>query len=82
MRTSEIMLQAENGNNEKPLRKSGTDRLLKSALVIFMLVMITLLSSCMFPGPGGGTRGGPHERRGNMERHGHDRGHDNDDRRH
>jgi hypothetical protein len=48
---------------------------LKIILLIIMLSSTTLLSSCLFPGPGRANRGGgpPH---GQMERHGHhnDRG--------
>ena len=72
METSKILLQAEKSNNEGTPIKREAGKLLKSILVIFMLLLITLLSSCFAPGPGHGSRGSMHERHGHNERHGHD----------
>jgi hypothetical protein len=74
MKTSKILVQAENINKKETPIKSGAGKLLKSILVIFML--LTLMSSCFAPGPGHGSRGGGHERHGHNERHGHDEHHD------
>jgi|GEM_PF-1899991 hypothetical protein len=72
MKTSKKNFQVEKSHNEETPIKAGTGKLLKSILVIFMLLLITLLSSCIVPGPGHGSRGGMHERHSHNERHGHD----------
>jgi hypothetical protein len=51
----------------------------KILLLFFMLSSITLLSSCIFPGPGHGSRGGGNERHGHNERHGNNEPHGNND---
>jgi hypothetical protein len=76
MKTSIILLQAEKSNHEETPRRAGAVKLLKSILVIFMLLLITFMSSCFVPGPGHGSRGSTHERHGHNERHGHDERHD------
>ena len=48
----------------------------KGIIVMMVLVLTILLSSCIFPGPGGGNRGGNHEHHENHEHH------DNDGHRH
>jgi len=53
--------------------------MVKSVHVILILLLITLLSSCMFPGPGRGGPGESHERHGHNERHGGNEGHGHDD---
>ena len=72
MKTSLNLLQAEKNNNEETPIMAGAGKLLKSILVIFILVLITLMSSCIVPGPGHGSRGGEHERHGHNGHHGHD----------
>ena len=81
MKSSKILLQADNSNNEEIAGKAGAGNLIKSLLVIFMLLMITLMSSCMVPGPGPGheRHGRSNERHGNNDNHGHDDHHGNDD---
>jgi len=69
MKTSKILLQSDKSNNKETPIKAGGGRLLKSMLIIFMLSLITLLSSCLVPGPGRGGPGGGHERHGHNERH-------------
>ncbi|MGA2824163.1 MAG: hypothetical protein ABSE72_11625 [Bacteroidales bacterium] len=76
MKTSKNLLQADKSSNEETPIKAGAGKLLKSILVIFMLLLITLLSSCIVPGPGHGSRGGGHERHSHNERHSHDEHHD------
>jgi hypothetical protein len=74
MKTSKILLQSDKSNNKETPIKVGAGKLLKSILVIFMLLWITLLSSCFVSGP-------RHARPGNMnERHGHDQRHGNNER--
>lgn len=43
-------------------------------IAVFLLFMVTLLSSCFFPGPGHGSHGEYHEGHGHGNGHGH--GHD------
>ena len=69
MKTSKNLLQSDKSNNKETPIKAGGGRLLKSMLIIFMLSLITLLSSCLVPGPGRGGPGGGHERHGHNERH-------------
>ena len=69
MKTSKILLQSDKSNNKETPIKAGGGRFLKSILIIFMLSLITLLSSCLVPGPGRGGPGGGHERHGHNERH-------------
>jgi hypothetical protein len=82
MKTSKIILQDEKCNPEGVSKMPGTGKIVKSVILIFLLIMVTLLSSCMLPGPGNGSRGGPHERHGNNGHQDHDRGHDNDEHHH
>ena len=85
METSKILLQADNSNNEEIAGKAGAGNLIKSLLVIFMLLMITLMSSCMVPGPGSGPgpgherHGRSNERHGNNDNRGHGDRHDDND---
>ena len=72
MKTSKILLQADKSNNKETPIKVGTSKLLKSILIIFMLLWITLLSSCFVSGPGHARHGNMNERHGHGERHGHD----------
>ena len=81
MKTSKILLQADKSNNKETPIKAGAGKLLKSMLIIFMLSLITLLSSCLVPGPGRGGPGGGHERHGHNERHGNNERHGHDERR-
>ena len=76
MKTSKNLLLSEKRNIEVAPIKIGTAKLFKSILVIFMLLLITFLSSCIVPGPGHGSRGDGHERHSHNERHGHDEHHD------
>jgi len=71
MKTSKILLQSDKSNNKETPIKAGGGRFLKSILIIFMLSLITLLSSCLVPGPG------RERHRSTNERHGHNDRHDN-----
>jgi hypothetical protein len=77
MKTSKIFLPPDKSNNKETPIKAGAGRLLKSMLIIFMLSLITLLSSCLVPGPGHGNRGSRNERHGQKERQGNNERHDN-----
>jgi len=81
MKRSIILFQAGGRNNEEIAGKSGAGKLVKSILVIFMLLMITLMSSCMIPGPGPGheRHERSNERHGNNDNHGHGDRHDDND---
>ncbi len=48
-------------------------------LFVIMVSGTTLMSSCMFPGPGMGSSRGHHEPHGQSQHHGNDGHHDNDD---
>lgn len=52
METSKILFKPEIGNNEETPTKIGEVKLLKSVLIIFILLLITLLSSCFVRGSG------------------------------
>jgi len=54
---------------------------LKILLVVFILSWVTLLSSCLFPGPGYGSRGGGNEYHGQKEHHGNNSHHNYDNHR-
>jgi hypothetical protein len=52
---------------------------LKILLLIFMVSSLTLLSSCLFPGPEHGSHGGGKEYHGQQKPHGNNGHHDKDD---
>jgi hypothetical protein len=79
MKPIQIPLTSEKTTCTMTPKKSKISIISKSVLIILMLFMMTLLSSCMFPGPGHGPRGGGHERHGNNDHHGNDGGHGHDD---
>ena len=79
MKTSNKVLPSKLNNPERNSIKTGVSRMVKSVHVILILLLITLLSSCMFPGPGRGGPGESHERHGHNERHGGNEGHGHDD---
>jgi hypothetical protein len=76
MKTLKILPLSDMTNHQVTTIKTGAGKILKSILFIFMLFYITLLSSCMFPGPGRERHQG-NERHGNNERHGDNERHDN-----
>ena len=51
------------------LKKAGAGKLSKTIIVMSMLFMTMLLSSCFFPGAGHGHRGGMPEHHGNNVHH-------------
>jgi hypothetical protein len=69
MKTAQIFLQADNSSDEETPIKTGAGKLLKSVLIIFMLILITLMSSCFVRAP-------EHERHG--DRHHDYEHHDNE----
>ena len=83
MKTSKMLLPTEKSNNEEIPGNAGAAIFLRSILVILMMSWLTVLSSCLFPGPGNarhGERNEHHEhneRHGNGEHNGHDDHHDN-----
>jgi len=54
---------------------ASVGKLSKSAIMVLMILIIAMLTSCFPPGPGQGHRGGHHEGHDHMERHGHDEHH-------
>ena len=69
MKTSQILLQTDKSNDEETPVKTGSGKLLKSVLIIFMLILITIMSSCFVRTPG-------HE--GHGDRHHDNEHHDNE----
>ena len=71
MKTSKILLQTDKSKKEEIPRMVRSIKLLKSILVIFLLLSITLLSSCFIPYREHGNRGGMNDHHGHNDRHGH-----------
>jgi len=67
METVKILLQADESNYEETPIKIAAGKLSKSRLIIFMLLLIVLMSSCFVRTPG-------HER--HEARHQHNERHD------
>ena len=71
MKTSKILLQTDKSKKEEIPRMVRSNKLFKSILVIFLLLSITLLSSCFIPYREHGNRGGMNDHHGHNDRHGH-----------
>jgi hypothetical protein len=69
MKTLKILLQTDKSNDEETPIKTGAGKLLKSVLIIFMLLLITLMSACFVSGPGHERHGDRHQHHGDYEHH-------------
>jgi hypothetical protein len=75
MKTSKIILQSAEYNNEEQQKKVTTNKLTKPIFVILMLFWISLMTSCLvsFGGPGHGYyRGYGGDGYGHRAHYGHD----------
>jgi hypothetical protein len=69
METSKLILNDDKCNSKETSMKIGTRNLLKPLNLIFMLLLITLMSSCFVRSPGPG-------RESHEDRHHHNEHHD------
>lgn len=77
MKNSTTNLQAEISNEDVKQVKMNGKRFFKSIMLICMLFMITMMTSCYWGREGGGRGRGEHEHHTVIIEH-HDEGHDND----